>query len=127
MGTNNYAREGLTQIIYCTTLEQAKEYAKKYLELTPAATNESLSDAAKKYIEEAGSDYNRMYGHHFRSFKTGAEWQKEKDDAIINKLLGALKELNNYWESGNFSRDHELWNRIKNAIQKADQKVNGMD
>ena len=48
----------------------------------------------------------------------------EKKQLIDQKaeLLGALKELNNYWGSGNFSRDPDLWNRIKETIQKADQK-----
>ena len=38
------------------------------------------------------------------------------------ELLGVLKELNNYWESGNFSRDPDLWNRIKETIQKSETK-----
>ena len=85
------------------------------------SNDESLSDAAKKYIEEAGSDYNRMYGHHFRSFKTGAEWQKEKDDAIINELLEALKELCDFTLNKKGYLDIVL-NHAEAAIQKAETK-----
>lgn len=40
---------------------------------------------------------------------TNAEKQRDQ-------LLDVLEALNAYWTAGNFSRDPELWGRIKNAI-----------
>lgn len=48
---------------------------------------------------------------------------KNIEDALNNydSLLEALKEVDNYWKSGNFSRKPELWDKIKEAIKKAEQ------
>lgn len=39
--------------------------------------------------------------------------------AAAPNLLDAVIAINGYWESGNFSREPELWEKFKAAIKKA--------
>ena len=40
-----------------------------------------------------------------------------EEEQRVADLVGLLKEIDVYWESGNFSRDAALWRRIKDAIK----------
>jgi hypothetical protein len=51
--------------------------------------NEGFAD----YIENVcgrPSEENRMYGHHCRTFRAGAKWKEEQDNATIQQLSKAL-------------------------------------
>lgn len=78
----------------------------------------SLHEAAKTHIESAGSEYNRMYGHHLRSFKAGANWQKEQDKAIHDKLVKALSLSYDYMKELNGIAPGTINETILNSIDK---------
>lgn len=54
---------------------------------------ETLDKAAERYILSEGGETQRMFGHHYRSFKAGAEWQKEQDEKTIDRLYKTIFDL----------------------------------
>lgn len=82
-----------------------------------------------KYIkEECGipSEYNRMYGHHLRSFEAGYKLRKAQDETLIKELHEALKRtrvLNlHLYEDGTVG--NRVFNEIKSAMEKSIKHLN---
>lgn len=60
----------------------------------PDLTNDNINAAAKFYVENNhDSEVRRMYGHHLRSFKEGAEWAKQALESRIKELEQENKQL----------------------------------
>ncbi len=107
-------------------------------------STETVRDAFERHILTVygrPSEYNRMYGHHLRTFEDGAAWQKEQDvkryqlaqetldnqasilieqRELIQSLLDALNVLN---ESGFIWKDFtpEFKKEVRSAITKAQE------
>lgn len=75
--------------------EQPESLFEKMAELTkPLDTGvlvETVEQGAEKWIMGEGGETQRMYGHHFRSFRSGSEWQKEQDKKLVNSLINLMK------------------------------------
>lgn len=65
--------------------------------------NEQLADARDQMGKECLRKINATHGR--------------------DALFAALKEINAYWESGNFTRKPELWEQIRSAIKAAEKAI----
>lgn len=77
--------------------------------------------------DKVPEDYKSGSGHDAIDYYGGfliAESVADRDLNLIAAapdLLAALTAINEYWESGNFTRKDSLWNPMKAAIKKATQ------
>lgn len=89
-----------------------------------------------KWSKENPVETSATFGDYRGSVICSMQWntgvptkeQAEANAAFIcmavnnfDSLLEALHLVDNYWDSGNFSRDADLWNKIKETIKKAQQ------
>lgn len=87
------------------------------------AEKDTLEKAAERWIIGEGGETQRMFGHHYRSFRAGTEWQKEQDKAIIQEFLDAMKSVRSLnlhkYEEGTVGK--RVHHQITSAITKAEE------
>lgn len=93
-----------------------------FIEEKDTPVDETVRQAFERHVETVygrPSEYNRMYGHHLRTFEDGSVWQKQQDRALIQSLYDALKiQMTSLFTYGS----HPLIeSQCKSAITKAEQ------
>lgn len=84
---------------------------------------DTLDKAAERWIMGEGDETQRMYGHHYRSFKAGAEWEKEQDRVLISELSNTLSKIVGSMSLERVER-FDLNQEAKSAITKAEKHLN---
>src|SRR5258708_2381843 len=82
-------------------------------------SNESLQDAYKRLRDE-----NTTSIIHYFLFKAAANWQKEKDKAIQDKLLDALKMVYCDVINHQHKSNNKQFPKRKEAIENMEQLLN---
>ena len=77
---------------YCTDDDKIRIYLSEHPQQTVKEDSVlSLEDAFENWLKDKDGEYRRMYGHHFRSFKGGADFKEQQ----YSELLSSYESMRN--------------------------------